>query len=211
MENQLKILDELLNGTIDRYKSMFEKFHPCQPDKGEFLEQNLITNFAIEFATRHKEANIYTEIPFMCDDENKNKELWKCRADLFIINGNKGYVIEAKGSQRQEDLIELITKDICRIKTVKKSFSKMKKSKDNFLTELYGVIIADFWGLKKQKTNPSANEFIRMWNENDFKDNDELKRIEKLEAKYVDAPSLGYPYWLLAGIFKLDWNFDEIC
>ena len=208
MKDELKILHKIIDGVIRRHENMLSKFHPCQPGKGEFLEQNLITNFAIEFVTKFPEANVYTEVPFQCKDKDSIKEYWKCRADLFIINGDKGYIIEAKGSQKGEKLFELIEADIKRINSVKNSFLKMIKDQEKFPTKMFGVIIADFWGTQKEKEKIESNQFINRWNNNEFNEKDfpELKGITKFPAKDLSSVSEKYPYWFLAGMFQLDWN-----
>ena len=171
MKNELDMLDEIVEAIIKRYESMLSKFIPCQPGKGEFLEQNLITNFAIEFAKKFPNADIYTEVPFQCWDEKNQKNYWKCRADMFIINGDKGYIIEAKGSQRGDSLFNLIKDDVQRIKSscLRKSFEEMKAKNKPFPTEIYGIIFADYWGLTQEKKNSNAdeNKYIKSWNEKD--------------------------------------------
>lgn len=212
MKTELDVLDEIVEGVIKRYKNMLSKFSPCQPGKGEFLEQNLITNFAIEFAKKFPKADIYTEIPFRCGEKNH----WKCRADMFIINGDKGYIIEAKGSQRGGKLFSLIEDDINRIQSpcLQKSFMEMKIDDSQFPKDLYGIIIADFWGdsYATLKNKIEENEYVKSWNPNDSYILDPLKqykawqKIERLEAKNLHDVSQKYPYWFLAGMFKLDWN-----
>lgn len=219
MKSELKILDEIVENTVQRYKQMLKKFKPAKPEKGEFLEQNLITNFAIEFAKKFPESDIYTEIPFQCWDEKNQKNYWKCRADMFIINGDKGYIIEAKGSQRGGKLFSLIEDDINRIQSpcLQKSFMKMKIDGNQFPKDLYGIIIADFWGdsydtLKNKIVAIEENQYIKSWNPNDSYILDQLQqfkawqKIERLKAKNLHDVSQKYPYWFLAGMFKLDWN-----
>lgn len=193
-------LDYLLRITIERYKNMLKRFTPCKPGSGEFLEQNLITNFAIAFIKKFPEANVYTEVPFM-----HHSEFWNCRVDLYIENGDCGYIIEAKGSQKGDTLFELIEKDIERLQSagLKKSFIQMaSKKRDNLPKNIYGIIIADFWGIKNQ--NPDENIHINRWINNEFEERPNLKKFTKLDRCLVDIIS-GYPYWFLAGIIELNW------
>ena len=59
------------------------------------------------------------------------KGFWQNRLDLYIDNGDTGYIIEAKGSQQNDKLFSLIDDDIARIKSIemKKSFKSMRKTK----------------------------------------------------------------------------------
>ncbi|MEJ5167798.1 MAG: hypothetical protein WHU93_01405, partial [Arcobacteraceae bacterium] len=128
MEEEKQILDRIIIKVISRYQRMMRNFKPCKPHVGEYLEQNLITNFAIEFAKEFSTADIYTEVPFKCMDKKKQKDFWKCRADMFIINDNSAYIIEAKGSQKGINFFTLIDSDIERIlsQSLKESFICMK-------------------------------------------------------------------------------------
>lgn len=207
MENEKKQLDELMNEVISRYRKMLEKFTPCKPGSGEFLEQNLITNFAIAFVTKFPKANVYTEVPFSPElpkeDNAESKPVkWNCRADLYIENGDSGYIIEAKGSQKGETLFDLIENDIKRLKSdgLRRSFIDMAKEGQNLPKNMYGIIIADYWGTKKQ--NPNDNTFINQWMKNEFEKKPNIKELIKLPAYEVDV-SEDYPYWFLAGIIDL--------
>ena len=197
-------LNDIMEITIKRYKNMLEKFTPCKPGSGEFLEQNLITNFAIVFVTKFPNANIYTEVPFMCGENDH----WKCRADLYIENGDYGYIIEAKGSQIGNNLLKLIEDDIKRLKSqgLKDSFITMAKGRENLPKNMYGIIIADYWGTKKEKITQADNEFIQNWNRNKFYDEHaNIKGLIKSPAYPVDV-STAFPYWFLAGIIDLKWE-----
>lgn len=193
--------------TIKRYKNMLERFTPCKPGSGEFLEQNLITNFALAYTSKpeNTNSNIYTEVPFICDKTN-DKEYWKCRADLYIDNKINGYIIEAKGSQKGNTLFELIEKDIERLQSdgLQKSFVEMAEAKkrDNLPQNIYGIIIADFWGIKNQ--NPDENIYINRWINNEFEEKPNLKKLTKLKPYFIGRFN-GYPYWFLAGIIELNW------
>ena len=198
-------LDYLMRITIERYKNMLERFTPCKPGSGEFLEQNLITNFAIAFVKKFPEANVYTEVPFM-----HHSEFWNCRVDLYIENGDCGYIIEAKGSQKGGTLFELIEKDIERLQSdgLKNSFIAMTKEGKNLPKNMYGIIIADYWGTKQEKENNTEidNQFIQKWNKNQFDDrHTNIEGLMKLPAYKVDV-STKYPYWFLAGIIDLKWE-----
>lgn len=221
MKNELLNLEEIVENTVKRYRQMLKKFKPAKPKQGEFLEQNLITNFAIEFAKKFPNADIYTEVPFQCWDQKNQKYYWKCRADMFIINGNKGYIIEAKGSQRGAKLFRLIEEDINRIQSacLEKSFMDMRTDNNEFPKDLYGIIIADFWGdnyttRTNKLTAIEENSFVNSWNPDSTYISDELQqykawqKIDRLNGKALHDVSQQYPYWFLAGIFKLDWNDD---
>lgn len=215
MEEEKKQLDDLMRNVMSRYIEMLRKFVPCKPGSGEFLEQNLITNFAIAFVTKFPNANVYTEVPFISssklseeDDAMSKPEKWNCRADLYIENGDCGYIIEAKGSQKGEALFELIEKDIERLKSIglKKSFIDIAKGRENLPKNIYGIIIADYWGVKKEKSAQAENKFIQKWNKNEFDDKHaHIEGLIKLPAYEVDA-SDDYPYWFLVGLTKLEWE-----
>jgi hypothetical protein len=205
-------LNSIMEITIKRYKNMLEKFTPCKPGSGEFLEQNLITNFAIAFAKEFPEANVYTEVPFM-----HRSEFWNCRVDLYIENGDCGYIIEAKGSQQGDALFKLIEEDIERLKSgrrqnerkigLKNSFIAMTKEGKSLPKNMYGIIIADYWGAKKEKDAQIENKFIQKWNKNEFDDkHTNIEGLMKLPACEVKDASTSYPYWFLAGIIDLKWG-----
>lgn len=205
-----KKLDDMMIETIQRYRKMLKKFTPCKPGSGEFLEQNLITNFAIAFVKEFPEANVYTEVPFM-----HRSEFWNCRVDLYIENDDCGYIIEAKGSQKGETLFELIEEDIERLKSgrrqdevigLKNSFIAMTKEGKSLPKNMYGIIIADYWGAKKEKNAQANNKFIQKWNKNKFDDKHiNIEGLIKLPAYPVDV-STDFPYWFLAGIIDLKWG-----
>lgn len=215
IENEKLILNTIVDRVISRYQNMMKKFKPCKPDVGEYLEQNLITNFAIEFSKEFPNADIYTEIPFKCKDEIKNKDLWKCRADMLIINKDKAYIIEAKGSQKGENFFNLIDTDIQRIKSqsLKESFMCMKNKDYIFPKEVYGIIIADYWGNKLSLEDEYINDWKTGKSSNDnINKLTNWKEINRLDAKKLENISDEYPYWFLAGIFELkDWNNIQIC
>lgn len=204
-------LKAIMEITIQRYNNMLKKFTPCKPGSGEFLEQNLITNFALAYTSKLENANsnIYTEVPFICAKKD-DKVYWKCRADLYIENGENGYIIEAKGSQKGDKLFNLIEDDISRLVSdeLRESFLHMSKGRENLPKNMYGIIIADFWGTKYQNTD--ENSFINQWKNNAFDKNPNLKKLIKNDPYLIFDPTLketksDYPYWFLAGIIKLDW------
>jgi hypothetical protein len=125
MIDEINTIKTIVLDTVTRYEKMLSTFRPTQPN-GEYLEQNLITNFAIAFVQKFINAKVYTEIPFI---SNINKGFWQNRLDLYIDNGDIGYIIEAKGSQQNDKLFSLIDDDIARIKSIemKKSFESMAK------------------------------------------------------------------------------------
>lgn len=193
-------LDQVVRKTIKRYENMLKEFVPCKPGSGEFLEQNLITNFAIAYIDDNANANIFTEVPFMCENN-----YWKCRADMYIQNGENGYIIEAKGSQKGENFFDLIEEDVKRLSSdgLRESFKVMAQGgEENLPKNMYGVIIADFWGTKNKA--PDHNTFIKQWNENNFSERPYLKKLIKIDAYKINIDS-DYPYWFLVGIIDLEW------
>ena len=84
----IKNLEEIFTNTVKRYENSLHSFRPSKSDAHEFLEQNLLTNFAIEFSVKYPSANIYSEIPFISDIE---KNHWKNRLDMYIENDNIGF------------------------------------------------------------------------------------------------------------------------
>ena len=114
MTDETNTIKTIVSNTATRYEKMLSTFRPAQPN-GEYIEQNLITNFAIAFIQKFPNAKVYTEIPFMSDIK---KGFWQNRLDLYIDNGETGYNIEAKGSQQNEKLFSLIDDDIARRQVV---------------------------------------------------------------------------------------------
>jgi hypothetical protein len=205
MNNDLEIIKEVINSTVKRYENMLRTFRPTQPG-GEYLEQNLITNFAIAFVQKFPNANVYTEIPFMCNEENNH---WKCRLDLYIENGDTGYIVEAKGSQASDSLFELIEEDIKRIKSVEKPY-KLKESfeimADKACAELpeklVGVVIADCWGGKDKSNNIQEERWFRYHQT----ETDRFKNINQLENIFSNRVKIrsDYQYHILTGIVSTD-------
>lgn len=210
MKNELDVLNEVLERTITRYEKMLSAFLPCQPEKGEFLEQNLVTNFAIEFVKTFpkNDVNVYTEVPFKCIGETKGQ----CHIDLYIQNEDVGYLIEAKGNISGIKFLKEINKDIARIKSdeLHNSFLDIltflnKRSNRNVTLpkKMYGVIIADYWASKND------DKFIYTWNSNLF-DVEKFSNIVEtttINAKEVALPyQSDYRYWFLARMFELNWD-----
>jgi len=64
MIDEINTIKTIVLDTVTRYEKMLSIFRPMRPN-GEYLEQNLITNFAIAFVQKFTNAKVYTEIPFI--------------------------------------------------------------------------------------------------------------------------------------------------
>jgi hypothetical protein len=175
---------------------MLSTFRPTQPN-GEYLEQNLITNFAIAFVQNFTNAKVYTEIPFI---SNINKGFWQNRLDLYIDNGDIGYIIEAKGSQQNDKLFSLIDDDIARIKSIemKKSFESMAKTK--IPNKIIGIIIADCWSGKNKEFSNQEQKWINYKTELiNFKN---IINLDTTFSNEIRLDKSDYKYYILTGILK---------
>lgn len=197
--NDIEIIKNIVELTVKRYENMLINFRPTKPG-GEYLEQNLITNFAIAFSHKFPNANIYTEIPFI----GANSNHWNCRLDLYIDNGDTGYIIEVKGSQAKDSLFELIDEDIARIKSseLKQSFEKMSK-KGKLPDRIVGVVIADCWGGKNKINNIQEDRWYQYYKikTNGFENINALVDTFSNEVKIEGSK---YKYHILTGIINLD-------
>lgn len=199
---EIELIEEVVSMTAKRYENMLAKFKPTKPD-GEYLEQNLITNFAIAFTQKFPNANVYTEIPFKC-----YKKQWSCRLDLYIENGDIGYIIEAKGSQAKDTLFKLIEEDIKRIKSneLKESFIIMSKQASFKLPKkIIGLVLADCWG----GINKTENIQVERWIEYNNNLDSGFKNIYNLETIFYKQINLSsrYPYHIIGGIISYNlWN-----
>lgn len=192
---ELELIEEIVSITAKRYENMLSKFRPTKPG-GEYLEQNLITNFAIAFSQKFPNANIYTEIPFKC-----YKNQWKCRLDLYIENEDVGYIIEVKGSQAKDTLFELIEEDIKRIKSKEliESFKNMSEQASSTLPKkMIGLILADCWG----GINKTENIQLERWKGYYNYLNQDFENIHKLKAIFYKQINLNskYPYHIIGGV-----------
>jgi hypothetical protein len=202
--SDLNIIKEVSKLTAKRYEKLLEQLRPSQPD-GEYLEQNIITNFAISFVQKFPNANIYTEIPFISND---TKGYWQNRLDLYIEHDDIGYIIEAKGSQAKDKLFYLIEEDIIRIKSsnMKKSFESMKKrAKSPLPKKIIGLVIADCWSGKNKNINKQEQKWINKdFDKNSFKNILELENVFSNEIKIKNS---SYKYHMLIGLLKNPiWN-----
>ena len=190
---EINNIKEIISETALRYENMLSTFRPTQPD-GEYLEQNLITNFAISFVQKFPNAKIYTEIPFISDD---SKGYWQNRLDLYIDNGDIGYIIEAKGSQPNDKLFNLIDKDIRRIKSKEmiKSFKNM--SKFNLPKKMIGLVIADCWSGKNQEKNKQEQKWLNY--KSDLSKFSAISLLDYTFSNEVNLKDSHYKYHILVG------------
>lgn len=144
----IEYIQSIFENTGKTYQRMLTNFRPCKPGS-EFLEQNLITLFSHEFLKVFAgDACAYSEIPFMKKDQEKDDNAWQARLDGFLIAGDSGFLLEAKGSRSLDYLFASIDGDIDRISSreLRLSFHAMADERGTALPEnMYGLIIADCW------------------------------------------------------------------
>jgi len=196
MIDEINTIKTIVLDAVTRYEKMLSTFRPTQPN-GEYLEQNLITNFAIAFVQKFTNAKVYTEIPFI---SNINKGFWQNRLDLYIDNGDIGYIIEAKGSQQNDKLFSLIDDDIARITSIemKKSFESMAKTK--IPNKIIGIVIADCWSGKNKKFSQQEQKWINYKTElTNFKN---IINLDTTFSNEIRLDKSDYKYYILTGILK---------
>lgn len=131
----------------ENYKANMMRFRPCKPG-GEMLEANLVFSFIIAFKELYPDSVWAVEIPF----ENAETNSHSNHLDALIYNDGTLYLIEAKRDYATKDQLDLIQKDLTRIKSVNLANSiKDMLSRDVYdnplgeVNEVIGVLLADTW------------------------------------------------------------------
>lgn len=186
-------IEEVFRETGVTYQRVLDRFRPCRPG-GEFLEQNLITLFCHEFLNYFgSKACAYTEIPFMGGAGGNG---WQARLDGFLIEGENGYVLEAKGSLSADSLFSAINADVNRInsRNLGKSLSEMFRGNPEPMN-MYGLVIADCW--RHEKKLDDGAQFDR-WVSDDIVG--EYPHLGKLNRRVMPLGVYdGYRHHLLYG------------
>lgn len=178
------------------YQRMLKRFRPCKPGS-EFLEQNLVTIFAHEFLIEFgDDACCYSEVPFAQGLQNSKSAAWKEHLDGFLIQGNNGYLLEAKGALSTNELFKAISDDIERIYShgLWESLEIMARGQ-SLPSNIYGVIIADCWqseGMDEKKS--SHGRWLSTNIVDDFPQFAKLTRSAIPLSKYD-----GFQHYLLIG------------
>ncbi|TMO50390.1 hypothetical protein CWC23_11710 [Pseudoalteromonas ruthenica] len=135
------------------------RFRPCKSG-GEVLEANLVFSFIMAFKELYPDSFWAVEIPF----ENTSTSSHSNHLDALIYIDGTLYLIEAKRDYATQEQLDLIRKDLTRIKSAElaKAIRDMWKRDvyDNPLgevNEVIGVLLADTWQNSNRKAWESGS------------------------------------------------------
>jgi len=127
---------------------------------------------------------------------------------LYIDNGDIGYIIEAKGSQPNDKLFNLIDKDIIRIKSKEMTKSFKNMSKFNLPKKMIGLVIADCWSGKNQKKNKQEQKWLNY--KSDLSQFSAISLLDYTFSNEVNLKDSQYKYHILVGVINnLYWDTHE--